>query len=115
MEAKLDAFQDLSLTLLFKDLIELCLHSVFLDTASLLSLTATLCRKVSAQVCAHTICHVDYLRQVVEVLHSASWPDGDPVDLVVQTVQEETQKLLSVLLAARHTHTKNIQYEYHPV
>lgn len=42
----------------------------------------------------------DDLRQVVEVLHSAPRPDGDPVDLVVQSVQEETQELLSILLAA---------------
>lgn len=40
-----------------------------------------------------------HLRQVVEVLYSASWPDSDPVDLVVQSVQEETQELLSILLA----------------
>lgn len=45
----------------------------------------------------------EYLRQVVEVLHCAPRPNRDPVDLVVQTIQEETQKLLSVLLAAKHT------------
>lgn len=39
-------------------------------------------------------------RQVVEVLDASSGPDGDPVDLVVQPVQEEAQELLSVLLAA---------------
>lgn len=41
-----------------------------------------------------------HLRQVVEVLYGASRPDGDPVDLVVQSVQEEAQELLSILLAA---------------
>lgn len=40
-------------------------------------------------------------RQVVEVLDASSGSDGDPVDLVVQPVQEEAQELLSVLLAAR--------------
>lgn len=49
---------------------------------------------------AHTLSV--HLRQVVEVLHSASRPDSDPVDLVVQSVQEETQELLSILLAAGH-------------
>ena len=52
----------------------------------------------------HTlVCQPEYSRQVVKVLCSASRPDSDPVDLVVQAVQEETQELLSVLLAARHT------------
>lgn len=40
---------------------------------------------------------------MVEVFHSASWPDGDPVDLVVKAVKEETQELLSILLATKHT------------
>lgn len=47
--------------------------------------------------CQHRSKH---LRQVVKVLYGASWPDGDPVHLVVQSVQEETQELLSILLAA---------------
>ncbi len=49
----------------------------------------------------------DDLRQVVEVLYSASRPDSDPVDLVVQAVQEETQELLSILLATRHRNSRS--------
>lgn len=55
----------------------------------------------------HTACKTDYLRQVVEVLYSASRPDCDPVDLVVQAVKQETQKLLSVLLAAGHRNSQS--------
>lgn len=44
-----------------------------------------------------------YSRQVVKVLAAAPRPDGDPVDLVVQPVQEEAQELLSVLLAVKET------------
>lgn len=44
---------------------------------------------------------VVHSRQVVEVLDASPGPDGDPVDLVVQPVQEEAQELLSILLAAR--------------
>lgn len=47
-------------------------------------------------------------RQVVEVLDASSGPDGDPVDLVVQPVQEEAQELLSVLLAAGGTGEVNV-------
>lgn len=54
-------------------------------------------------VCAGGVCFSQpvHSRQVVEVLDASSGPDGDPVDLVVQPVQEEAQELLSVLLAAR--------------
>lgn len=50
----------------------------------------------------HTVCQADYLRKVVEVLYCASRPDSHPVHLVVQAIQEETQELLSILLAAGH-------------
>lgn len=58
---------------------------------------------VWVQVHTQTVCQAHYLRQVVEVLHSASRSDSDPIDLVVQAIQEETQELLSILLAAKHT------------
>lgn len=56
----------------------------------------------------NTVCEADYLRQVVEVLHGASRPHGDPVDLVVKTVEEKPQELLSVLLAAGHGDGRHI-------
>lgn len=43
---------------------------------------------------------------MVQVLGAPSRPDRDPVDLVVQPVQEETQELLSVLLAVTHTRAR---------
>lgn len=54
------------------------------------------------QVCRAWMCEFRYLRQVVKVFHGASWSHSDPVDLVVQAVQEEAQELLSILLAAKH-------------
>lgn len=52
-----------------------------------------------------------YSREVVQVLHAAPGPDGDPVDLVVQPVQEEAQELLSVLLAVEQ---RRSQYIHRP-
>ena len=60
------------------------------------------------QVHTLSVCQWD-LRQVVEVLHGPSRPDGDPVDLVVQAVQEETQELLGILLAAGHRNSQKHQ------
>lgn len=42
-----------------------------------------------------------HLRQMIEVVVGWTRPDCDPVHLVVQTVQQEAQKLLSILLAER--------------
>lgn len=44
-----------------------------------------------------------YLRQVIKIFDSASGPDRDSVDFIVQAVEEEAEELLSVLLAGEDT------------
>lgn len=49
---------------------------------------------------------------MIKVFHGASRPDGDPVDLIVQTVQEKTQELLGVLLTVKHTYRRSIDFAH---